>query len=271
LGRKLRQPELIIFANWYSGKALCCTGDYGSALALLQDAYELCDRIGDRAWKSRLLNTLGWCYAEIGCVEQARDYNERAGALARQIGDPEILANADINLAANHFALGDRERAIALLEPIESALARPGDPWMRWRYALHVQQTRGEIELARGAPDVALACAEAQIAGARRHRVPKVEARALTLRGAALLALERRDDAEASLRDGVALAERIGYLRGAWCAHQRLAAHARHGARIEVAAAHAAHAFAIAERAAASLADADLRRRLLATALDAAD
>ena len=93
-------PDVIIFATWFLGKARCCIGDYGGALALLEDAYELCDRIGDRAWKSRLLNTLGWCFAEIGGVERAREYNERAAVLAREIGDPEILANADINLAA---------------------------------------------------------------------------------------------------------------------------------------------------------------------------
>ena len=107
-----------------------------------------------------------------------------------------------------------------MLEPIEAALARPGDPWMRWRYPLHVHDMRGRIELARGAPDGGAGGGGAELQGAQRHRVAKVEARALTLRGAALLALERRDEAEASLREGVALAERIGYLRGAWHAHR---------------------------------------------------
>src|SRR5262249_7035589 len=106
LGRKLRLPELIILPTWFLGKARACVGDYGGAIGLLEEAYLLCDRIGDRAWKSRMLNTLGWCYGEIGSVEQARDYNQRAAALARTIGDPEILANADINLASNHLALG---------------------------------------------------------------------------------------------------------------------------------------------------------------------
>jgi len=268
LGRALRRPELIILSTWFLGKARCCLGDYGGALTLLEDAYALCDRIGDRAWKSRLLNTLGWCFAELGSVERAREYNERAAALAREIGDPEILANADINLALDHFALGDTARALALLEPLEAALARPGDPWMRWRYALHVRDARGAIELARGAPETALAAAADELAGARRHRVAKVEARALTLRGAALLDLERWDEAEASLREAVALAERIGYLRGIWRAHRQLGEHARRRGRAPAATAHAAAARTAAERAAGSLTDADLRRRLLASVLD---
>ncbi len=106
LGRSLRRPEVLIFSNWFLGKARCCVGDLGGALALLGNAYDLCDRIGDRAWKSRMLNTLGWCYAEMRSVERAREYNEAGAVLAREIGDPEILSNADINLALNHLALG---------------------------------------------------------------------------------------------------------------------------------------------------------------------
>jgi DNA-binding NtrC family response regulator/tetratricopeptide (TPR) repeat protein len=267
MGRKLRRPEVIIFSTWFLGKARCCTGDYGGAVALLEDAYALCDRIGDRAWKSRMLNTLGWCFAEIGSIEQAREYNERAATLAREIGDPEILSNADINLAVNHLALGDTARALAFIEPLEAALARPGDPWMRWRYGLHVRDVRGLIELARGAADGALAAAEAQLDGARRHRVAKVEVRALTQRGAALLELERYDDAEASLRDGIALADRIGYLRGVWRAHGLLAKQLRRRGATAAAAEHDLRARAAVERAAGSLADAELRRRLIASAL----
>jgi hypothetical protein len=61
IGRKLRLSDFIILPTWFMAKARCCTGDYGGGLALLQEAYALCDRVGDRAWKSRMLNTLGWC------------------------------------------------------------------------------------------------------------------------------------------------------------------------------------------------------------------
>src|SRR5262249_12502729 len=127
LGRRLRLPEIIIFVTWFLGKARCCLGDYGAAIAQFEAAYDLCDRIGDRAWKSRLLNSLGWGFAEIGALDRAQFFNERGAALAREIGDPEILANADINLAGNHLAQGNLDRALSYLEPIEAALARPGD------------------------------------------------------------------------------------------------------------------------------------------------
>src|SRR5205814_1042289 len=52
--------------------------------------------------------------------------------------------------------------------------------------------------------------------GAGRHHIPKVQARALTLRGEALIALERGEDADLALAEAVRIADAIGYPRGAW-------------------------------------------------------
>ncbi|HVO27448.1 MAG TPA: sigma 54-interacting transcriptional regulator [Candidatus Margulisiibacteriota bacterium] len=270
LGRKLRLPDIIIFAQWFLGKARCCTADYGSAIALLEEGYDLCDRIGDRAWKSRLLNTLGWCFSEIGSVERARDYNQQAALVARELGDPEILANANVNLAVNHLVLGDLAQALDYLEPVEAGLAHSDDPWMRWRYALHVRHARGEVELARGEPEKALGAADDELHGARGYHAPKIEARAQTLRAVALLALDRRDDAAAALGEALQIADRIGYRRGVWEAHRLLAEAMRRSGRDSAAATHAAHARAAAAQAAASLRDNELRRRLVASTLAAA-
>jgi tetratricopeptide (TPR) repeat protein len=270
MGRQLRLPEVIVFSTWFLGKARCCIGEYGAAIAMLEEAFHVCDRIGDRAWKSRLLNTLGWCFAEIGDVERARPYNERAAVIAREIGDPEILANADINLSANHLALGHIDRALGYLEPIEDALARPGDPWMRWRYQLHAVHTRGEIELANNLPERALARADDELRGARQHRAPKLATRALALRAAALLVLDRRDEVDAALREALAIAEQIGHRRAVVHAHRLLAETARRSGHAAQAAAHAAQARVVSEQLAGSLTDDDLRRHLLRSVSDRA-
>ena len=212
-GRKLRLAHLVIWPGWFVGKAACCLGDYAAAIRQLTEAYEVCDRIGDRAWKSRLLNTLGWCFAEIGSPARARAYNERAAEIARDIGDPEIVGNSEINLAGNHLAQGDVGRALAYLEPIRAALAGPGDPWMRWRYRLHALDTGGRIALVQRAPEQAAALAGEEAAGARQHRAPKIEARALVLCGEALLEMERREDAREALSAAMQIAARIGYPR----------------------------------------------------------
>jgi len=212
-GRKLRLAHLVIWPGWFLGKAACCLGHYGPAIRQLTEAAEVCDRIGDRAWKSRLLNTLGWCLAEAGSPARAREYNERAAAIAHDIGDPEIVANSEINLAANHLALGDVERAFAHLEPIRAGLARTGDPWLRWRYRLHALDVSGRVALVQHDPERAAALAEEEAAGARQHRAPKVEARAHVLGGQALLEMDRRVDARDSLAVAMRIAQRIGYPR----------------------------------------------------------
>ena len=265
-GRELRLAHLVVWPYWFLGKATCCLGEYGTAIAHLEEGHQICDRIGDRAWRSRLLNTLGWCLAEIGAHDRAREYNLRSAALGRQLGDPEIVANAEINLAINHIALRRYDDARGFLEPIEDKLSRPGDPWMRWRYALHARNARAEFELARRAPQIALDLAEQELAGAIAYRAPKIEARALTTAGRALLGLGRRDESRDRLERALQVAERIGTPRNAWRARGALGElHYRNGD--EAAARMQEHARReVLEAAARSLADGAVRRQLLAAA-----
>jgi transcriptional regulator with AAA-type ATPase domain/tetratricopeptide (TPR) repeat protein len=265
-GRRLRLAHLVAWPTWFVGKAACCLGEYGRAIAQVTEAYEICDRIGDRAWKSRLLNTLGWIHGEIGDHGRARGFNERASAIAREIGDPEIVSNSEINLAGNHLALGDVARAEACLASIRDGLSRPGDPWMRWRYSLHAFDALGHLALADGAPDRALAYADDELAGAGRHQVPKVQARALTLRGEALIALERDEDADLALAEAVRIADAIGYPRGAWRALGPRIALARRLGRPADVARYATAQRALIAAAVRSLDDVDLRRMLEAAA-----
>jgi transcriptional regulator with AAA-type ATPase domain/tetratricopeptide (TPR) repeat protein len=265
-GRRLRLAHLVVWPGWFLGKAYCCLGQYGRALAQLTEAAEVCERIGDRVWKSRLLNTIGWCLGEIGSHARAREYNARAAALAREVGDPEIVGNSEINLASNHLALGEVEAARGYLEPIVQALAQPGDPWMRWRYALHATHVAGQVALRTGAPERALAHAQAEADGARRHRAPKIEARALVLAGEAHLALDARDAAEVALAEALRITDRIAYPRGGWAALASLAALARRRGRAGDAARHDARRGVLLDGAIASLGDDDLRRALAAGA-----
>ena len=264
-GRRLRLPHLVVWPEWFLGKAYCCLGDYGRAVARLTEATEVCQRIGDRVWTSRLLNTLGWCFAELGSPVRAREHNERAAVLAHAAQDPEIVANSEINLAGNWLALGDVGRAVGYLEPIQDALGVAGDPWMRWRYALHALDVAGRAALARSRPEDALTAAGEQLAGARRHRVTKVEARALLLRGEALLAMDSREDAEVALREAMRIADSIAYPRAVWQGLRLLSEVARRGGRDGERAEIDGRRHAMVEQAAGSLTDHELRQELRTT------
>jgi tetratricopeptide (TPR) repeat protein len=265
-GRRLRLAHLVIWPGWFLGKALCCLGQYGPAIARLSEAAEVCERIGDRVWKSRLLNTLGWCFAEIGSPARAREHNALAAVLAHEVGDAEIVGNSEINLAGDHLALGDLDGARGHLEPIVQRLARPGDPWMRWRYSLHAVHVEGLLALRVGEPATALAHARAEIEGARRHRAPKIEARALVLAGEALLGMDEREGAGDALGKAVEIADAIGYPHAARGALGALAELARRRGRPEEAAQHAARRAVLLEAALETLSESELRRDLAAAA-----
>jgi len=265
IGRELRLAHLVIWSNWFMGKAACCLGDYGRALRLLGDGRDLTERIGDRAWNTRLLNTLGWCHAEIGDHARARVFNQSAAGVAREIGDAEIIANAEINLSLNHLALGEPVQAHEGLEAIAAA-PPPEFPFMRWRYSMHLDDALGRVALARGEPAAALAHAEREIEAALRHAAPKLETRALALRVQALAALERRDEALASTGDLLAIAERIGYARASWQGLSLAAELERRAGRSERAGTCEARRVQVVDALARSLPDAELRRGLLASA-----
>ena len=265
IGRKHRLAHLVVWSNWFMGKAACCLGDYARALRWLEDGLGLTERIGDRAWSTRLMNTLGWVHAEIGSHERARVYNERAAAIAREIGDAEIVANAAINLGGNFLAQGDLERAQAALDPI-AATPTPAFPFMRWRYLMHLEDAQGRLALARGAPEQALTCAERELAAARRHVAPKLEARALDLAARALAVQERRDEALARVSDLLAIAERIGYARARWGGLGLAAQLERRAGRAELAAAHEQRRDELVAALCGALGDGELRAGLRACA-----
>ncbi len=265
IARRLSMAHLVVWPQWFLGKALCCLGDYGRALEELHAAHDLCERIGDRAWRTRLLNTLGWCFAEFGSHGIAQGYNERAAAIARDIGDPEITANAEINLALNRLALGDADRALGALEQIRAGLAG-GDPFMRWRYSLHVFDALARVALARRDPERALALAGEELEGARKHGARKLEARALATRGQSLLVIDRRVEAAEAFSEALAIAEAIGYRAGVWRSHGLLAELARRDGNKDEAARHAAMMLAAVETLTRTLPTGELRRHLGAAA-----
>jgi ATP/maltotriose-dependent transcriptional regulator MalT len=174
-------------------------------------------------------------------------------------GAPELYANGKINLAGNFLMLGDVPAAAGELEPISDELSRPGDPWMRWRYAMHLLDARARVALARGEPDLALELVAEEIAAARQHRAPKVEARALELRGRVLVAGGQHGEAGEALRAALSLGGRIEYPPVVWRSHALLAEVARRAGDRPATERHAREVHALVERLARSLPEASLR------------
>jgi class 3 adenylate cyclase len=234
LASERNEPGESMFAAWFHGIASICLGDYAHGLDVLGRGLDLCDRVGDRAIQARLLNTLGWAYAEFGCHTQAAEYNRAATRIAREAvelgliaGAPELYANGSVNLAGNLAALGRLDDAAEALAPIQQQYDDDPDPWMRWRWSVHLLNQQARLWLARGEPERALAVSAREIDAAASAGAHKLIARSQELRGRILLTMDERDDAEAELDAAVALSERIEHPSIQWRARSLLAEIAR--------------------------------------------
>ena len=261
-----RLSASALFPRWALGLALASLGRYDRAMAEFLEGIEQADHLAARAIKARLLNSLGWCFSEFGCYSRSREYNERSVVLAREIlqqDDPsagEFYANSAVNLAGDKIIAGDLDGASELLEPLKEELDRPGDAYMRWRYSLHILHGLARVALAQGDPDRARSLLQQELLGARKVEARKIEARALELDGRALVTVDARDEAEASLRGALEIASQIEYPPVIWRTRSLLAELARRRGNGSEAEAEAARAQSLVESLAANLSDPDLQR-----------
>ncbi len=266
-----RMPGEALFGHWFLGIANVAFGEYGRGFDLIGSALELSDRIGDRAVKARLLNTLGWSYAELGCHSHAIEHNRMGTEIAREMvklglvaGAPELYANAAVNLAGNLTALGEIDAAAEQLAAIQEQHDTDDDPWMRWRWSLHLLDGLARVDLARGDAERALDRADAEIAGARERTARKLEARALELRGRILVFMDRREEAERSLREALAIATQIEHPPVTWRALSLIGEVARRQGDSELAERHFSELRTVLKKKATSIERDELRNGLRA-------
>ena len=70
----------LLFSCFLRGLTLTGKGDYDEAFASFTEGLSLAERVGDEAIHHRLLNCLGWLYADLGDLDHAEELNaiERA-------------------------------------------------------------------------------------------------------------------------------------------------------------------------------------------------
>ena len=102
---RLAREQNLLFPLLYIcftyGVTLTGKGDYDEALAVLQEGLALAEKVGAEVLRPRLLNSLGWLYMELGDLDGALDLNRQGAEGARKRGDPEIIANAELNLGTS--------------------------------------------------------------------------------------------------------------------------------------------------------------------------
>jgi class 3 adenylate cyclase/tetratricopeptide (TPR) repeat protein len=261
-------PSWVVLGHrWGEALARGGKGDYQAALTLLQDLIARCERIGDVFVTARALNTIGWVYSELQNHRPALEWNRRSLEIAQHhpAPDPEIESNARLNLGDALLALDRPDEAEAHFRWVERIVRhpRPQDRWMLWRYAQHLFHSYGELWLARGDPDRALAYADECLRLAEASDSRKNVVKARRLRGQALLAQGKPAEAEPELVAALALAEGVCNPPQLWRSHAALGDLRRAQGRPDDAREAYRDALSVVERVAAGLADEALRERLL--------
>jgi tetratricopeptide (TPR) repeat protein len=201
--------------------------EYAAALAGLQDALALSDRLGDKIFKCRVLNSLGWVNEEIYNLEAAIRYNREGAEASYKVGDPEIIRNAGINLGDDYLLLGDLEQAQRYLEKVyrdTQQHGKWGEEWMKWRYSQHLYHSLGELWLTKGEAAQALECAEECLKLAEPTMSRKNLVKGWRLKGQALLAQGQGEQAEAALSRALTIGREIGNPPQLWKTYQVLGA-----------------------------------------------
>jgi len=216
-------PLGLITNTWAGALSATEQGEYDKAFELYGESGTLAQKIGDEFFYLRNLNSLGWLYLEVGDVKSALDFNRRAAEASRKRGDPEIIANAELNLADTLLSLDDWSAAHAVLEGVYRLVKNPStSDWMKWRYSQHLFASLGESWLARGDPAKAVEFGDQCLLLANRYNSPKYVARARRLKGEAALACGQWDEAQRLLNDTLAMAERLAYPTLLWKTHATL-------------------------------------------------
>jgi tetratricopeptide (TPR) repeat protein len=133
------------------GITLTGKGDYDGTLALLTEGLALTEKVGDENFVPRYLNSLGWLYFECGDLDRALALNRQAAEGGHKRGDPEMIANAELNLGDIVLQQGDLVLAREYFDKVDRLTHDPTtSDWMKWRYSMHLFASLGDFWLARG-------------------------------------------------------------------------------------------------------------------------
>jgi tetratricopeptide (TPR) repeat protein len=239
-------------------------GHYQHALDHLLQALELSETAGDRFWRARLLNTIGWVYRELFDVERAIRYDQASLELARA-GTPRLTeaeGNALANLATDYLLQKDYSQMRFFLE--EGLRGSGEKPFMRWRYHTRLLILKGRLALAEANAPGALAAADEALAITQGRQAPKNLARAYRLRGEALLASSQMNEARAALHQALEVGLQLKCPALIWPCQLNLARLEEANDHPETAQRHYAAAAAVIDQVVANLNEPKLRQTFLA-------
>lgn len=264
--RALQTAQAI---EWGAGEAyallasvflLTGNGLYGQALANSQRSLQIAAEINHHQWACVAYHTLGMCYLDLLALSLARQNMQKSLDLAEEIGSLLHKQSALGHLVWILVLQNEMSEAETLLQ----SLLTPGLPMVTYGQGF-LWLRQAEFSLTNGDPEQALQIADRLIASAPPPHSPSpgVIPNLARLRGEALAALKRWDEAEAALLAACTTAETQESPRLIWPGYVALGK--LYLARRRQAEAERAFAVArtVIERMAASVPDAEVRENFV--------
>jgi class 3 adenylate cyclase/tetratricopeptide (TPR) repeat protein len=211
IAREHNLPIPLLRSLFGYGVVLTGKGNYDEALAAFEEGLALSEKLGDEFYGYRFLNCLGWLYSELGELNLAVDLNRRGAEGARERGDHEGIANAEINLGDVFLTKADLTIAREFLDEIHRLVKDPATTdWMKWRYSTRLFASLGELWLARDEHSRALEFAGRCLDQATRTNSRKYLVKGRRLMGEIAFARGQWGEAENELRQALIVAQEIG-------------------------------------------------------------
>jgi tetratricopeptide (TPR) repeat protein len=223
LARAHRLIVPLLRCLWSHALTLNNLGNHDQAITELADGLALAEKIGDEAFITRYLNTIGWVRIECGDYGDGLALSERSYELTRRSANAghgtgaERAAFIRNNEADAFMAQGDFAAAAqALDESLHTVQHPPPSRWMTWRYSAHCYASLGQLALQQGDADRARRFADQSLEIAVPTGSRAFESWAWRIKGESATRRRAWQEAQDSLGRSVEIAESIRHPRHEW-------------------------------------------------------
>jgi tetratricopeptide (TPR) repeat protein len=179
--KSVQNARACVLVYLILGYYLACKGDYAASISTFQEGINFAEETGEALNRAKGLNWLGWVYAELGWISEAKKLNRESykASLEMGSGSEEVEANAVVNLAENAVAEKDYGQAENYIEDfLKKAETDPGYLFIKHRWEVRQLCTSAEIFLYRDDTEEAMQCAQRafEIAERTKNRRGRIRA-----------------------------------------------------------------------------------------------
>ncbi len=198
IAREINSASDEAWAHWALGELHTVRGRFGHAMEVIQSGLRIASTIGHREFEVGNRFALGVLYAELLAPEQALQQLEGALALAGELRSQTWIHHITGALAGAYCLLDDLTDAQTCLETVLSLQTPMDTLGNRYCWA-----RRAELALSQGDPALALAITDRLVASAPGMSPGRVITFLWKLKGEALAAMGRTEEACSLLRAAI--------------------------------------------------------------------